>query len=65
MNAPVRPNRLFDRLMRQALIEIGEDKPQLSRRRNTGYLSMDQIDAVPVFDRGPQRFPHAEARSRS
>ena len=65
MNAPLRPNRLFDRLMRQALLEIGQDKLQLARRRHVGYLSMDQIDAVPVFDRGPQRPPQAEARSRS
>ena len=62
MSATGRSTRHFDRLMQQALHEIGEQRSARSRRRAYRYLTPDQIDAVPVFDRGPARAGHPEAR---
>ena len=55
MSAPGRSTRHFERLMRQALHEIGEQRSSRSRRRASRYLTPDQIDTVPVFDRGPAK----------
>lgn len=62
MSAPGRSTRHFERLMRQALHEIGEQRSSRSRRRASRYLTPDQIDAVPVFDRGPAKAARPEAR---
>lgn len=63
MSAPSRSTRHFERLMRQALYEIGETRSPSRRRRASKYLTPDQIDAVPVFDRGPARSSRSDTRS--
>jgi hypothetical protein len=57
MSAKERPPRHFDRLMRQALHEIAAYRPSVGPHRQAGYLDLtiDDVDAVPVFDRGPVR----------
>ncbi len=62
MSAPARSTRHFERLMRQALHEIGETRSPHARRRASRYLTPDQIDTVPVFDRGPARGASAQSR---
>ena len=61
MSAPGRSTRHFDRLMQQALHEIGEQRSARSRRRASRYLTPEQIDTVPVFDRGPVKATRPEA----
>ncbi len=63
MSAPSRSTRHFERLMRQALYEIGETRSPSRRRRAARYLNPDQIDEVPVFDRGPSSTSRSETRS--
>ncbi len=55
MSSKQRSTRLFDRLMRQALHEIASYRPAAGPHRPPGHLSVDDIDSVPVFDRGPAR----------
>lgn len=53
MNAPGRSTRHFERLMQQALHEMGETRSSASKRRASRYLTLDRIDSVQVFDRAP------------
>lgn len=64
MTTQQRTSRMFERLMRQALHEIEAYRPTPGRRRPSRSLTVDDVDAVPVFDRGPRR-GRAEARGRS